>query len=81
MMDSENGGFILFDHFSHFCITQHIDFQVQDDDQEALQGLQKDEKDPSKVKYKHFKVYYLFNYFMLYFENFYSILYCIKATS
>ncbi len=57
IMDPDNGGFILFDNFSHFCITQHIDFQTQnDEDQEALKGLEKDEKDPSKVKYKHYRV-------------------------
>ncbi len=32
MMDTDNSGSILFDHFSHFCITQHIDFQTQDND-------------------------------------------------
>lgn len=57
-IDVNNGGTLLFDEFSHYCITKSLDLEDDDDDEEygaGEEGLKKDGRDPRvKQKYRYY---------------------------
>lgn len=58
-IDVNNGGTLLFDEFSHYCITKSLDLEDDGDDdefEEGEEGLKKDGRDPRvKQKYRHYQ--------------------------
>lgn len=57
-IDANKGGSLLFDEFSHYCITKSLDLEDDDEDEdyeEGEEGLKKDGRDPRiKQKYRHY---------------------------